>query len=154
MPVTNSKIVHVIPEEGSDSRETHVGHRMRSTTQSSRSVARSNAKEDQKRRRGQMRNLQSESRKARRTTKAREGIVSGTTLPVPPAFVRLRQSTLYQKLIPKSICREEELDLEIEKRIIDEGLEDEDLVETGTEIYKEALYSEVLNDEGFGANDV
>ena len=56
-------------------------------------------------------------------------------------------------MIPSSICQEE-LNREIERRIIDEGLEDEDLVETWTRFYEEATYSAFANDEGFGADDV
>ena len=153
MPSSSTKIVHVIQDEDSDNSVTQVTRRARSSMQSSSNVAKATAKANRKCQRRMMRNFLAGSRKARRTPKAREGIVSGTDLPIPLALVRLRQSTLYQKLIPASICREE-LDREIEKQIVEEGLEDEDLVETWTMFYEDALYSKVLSDEGFGADDV
>ena len=57
-------------------------------------------------------------------------------------------------MIPQSICLEE-LNRGIEEQIIDEGLEDEDLVEIWTQFYEEAAYHAVVeSDEGFGADDV
>jgi hypothetical protein len=93
-----------------------------------------------------MRNYLAGSRKARKTPKAREGIVSGTDRPVPPALVRLRRSPLYTEL-PSSICREE-LDRCIEEQIVEDDMEDEYLVEVWTSYYEDVWLS-----LGFPCND-
>ena len=94
------------------------------------------------------------SRRAQRTRKAGEGIVTSTNRTIPPELAKIRQSFLYLKMIPQSICREE-LNREIEDQIVEDGLEDEDLVETWTFFYEEAAYDAVVaSDEGFGADDV
>ena len=69
-----------------------------------------------------------ESKKARRTRRAEEGISTGPRFVVPPELARLRRSWLYKDL-PPSVCREK-LDRSIKEQIITEGEEDEDLVET------------------------
>ena len=86
-----------------------------------------------------MRNYLAGSRKARKTPKAREGIVSGTDRPVPPALMRLRRSPLYTEL-PSSICREE-LDRCIEEQIVEDDMEDEYLVEVWTSYYEDVWLS-------------
>ena len=79
-------------------------------------------------------------------------MVSGTSRTIPPELAKLRRSTL--DLIPSSICREQ-LNREIKMQIKEEGLEEEDLVETWSYFYEEAAFAEAFPyDEGFGADDV
>lgn len=92
-------------------------------------------------------------KKARRTHKAKEGIVTGSHHTIPPELARLRQSSLYTGL-PSSICWDQ-LDRSIEDQIVEDGMEDEDLVETWTFYYEEIwLTLACPYDEGFGADDV
>lgn len=63
-----------------------------------------------------------ESRRARRSCKAKEGISTGPDFIVFPELEWLRRSRLYLNL-PSSVCREE-LNQSIEKKIVEEGLED------------------------------
>ena len=93
-----------------------------------------------------------QSRRNRRTRKASEGIVTGSSRTIPPELARLRRTSLYLDL-PSSICREQ-LNQSIEKQIVEDGLEDEDLVETWSYFYEEAWFAIACPyDEGFGADD-
>ena len=100
-------------------------------------------------------NSASSSRKARKTPKAKEGIVTGTDRPIPPQLAKLRRSTLYLEDIPRRIDRDE-LDRWIERQIVEDRLEEEDLVETWHYFYEEASFLDAFpyNDEGFCSDDV
>mmetsp|Transcript_26626 Transcript_26626/g.38165 ORF Transcript_26626/g.38165 Transcript_26626/m.38165 type:complete len:130 (+) Transcript_26626:414-803(+) len=123
-----SRSLHMIPNEDSDEEGKRSARRMSASMRSTQGVDGASIRK----RKRQAQKILSGSRKARRTRKAREGIVSGTTRVIPPELLGLRQSFFYLKMIPQSICREE-LNREIEEQIIDKGLEEEDLVETWTQ---------------------
>jgi hypothetical protein len=97
----------------------------------------------------------SSSRKARKIPKAKEGIVSGSDRPIPPQLAELRRSTLYLEDIPRRIDRGE-LDRWIERQIVEDRLEEEDLVETWHYFYEEASFLDAFpfDDEGFHSDDV
>jgi hypothetical protein len=99
--------------------------------------------------------LASGSKKAHKTPKAKEGIVSGTDRPIPSQLAKLRRSTLYLEDIPQRIDRDE-LNQWIERQIVDDGLEEEDLVETWHYFYEEASFLDAFpyDDEGFRSDDV
>mmetsp|Transcript_28669 Transcript_28669/g.41053 ORF Transcript_28669/g.41053 Transcript_28669/m.41053 type:complete len:151 (+) Transcript_28669:416-868(+) len=102
-----------------------------------------------------LQSLASGSRKARKTPKAKEGIVSGTDRSIPPQLAKLRRSTLYLEDIPRKIDRDE-LNQWIERQIVEDGLEEEDLVETWHYFYEEASFLDAFpyDDEGFRSDDV
>ena len=153
--MANSRIVHLIPDEGNDSISMRDRLRMRSPTQRSQLIDKAFARKyrGRKYRERMMRNYLAGSRRARRTPTAREGIVSGTNLPVPPALVRLRRSSLYTEL-PSSICREE-LDRCIEEQILEDNMEDEYLVEAWTSYYEDVWLSLGCSyNGGFGVSGV
>ena len=95
-----------------------------------------------------------QSKKARRTPKAGEGISTRPGFVVPPELARLHCKSLYRDLAMFTCL--EELDRSIEEEIIAEGEEDEDLVETWSYYYEEFLYSMACpyHEEGLGEDDV
>ena len=68
--------------------------------------------------------------------------------------MKLRKSVLYMEFIPESVDRDQ-LNREIEIEIQEQGMEDDDLVDTWTYFYEEAAYEDLFHfEEGLGADDV